>query len=297
VSWNNGPAKKAILSFIDGMNTRGPNFVAPVDRIATFDNDGTLWVEQPAPPQFDFIFRTWRKELQADPSLAMKDPYKALVNQDRTFFEGVATQDPQVVATLEEAMGRSWSGTTPEEFDAQVRHWAATTTQPKLGVHYTKLVYQPMLELFDLLKANDFRVFVCSGGGRDFMRVLAEDLWGIYKENVIGSAADYEYKDGTMLRTSQMYGRLALGAGKPEHIFARTGRLPVFAGGNADVDIEMLACAKFALFIHHDDDEREFAYTKAAEKALATAKQRGWTVVSMKNDWKTVFSQQEEVSK
>ena len=146
-----------------------------------------------------------------------------------------------------------------------------------------------MLELFAYLKANDFRVFVCSGGGRDFMRVFAEETWGIFKEDVIGSAPEYEYRDGQLVRTERILGGLALGPGKPEHIFARTGRLPVFAGGNADVDIEMLEVARFGLLLDHDDAEREFAYTKGAEKSLAAAAEHGWTVVSMKDDWATVF--------
>ena len=141
----------------------------------------------------------------------------------------------------------------------------------------------------DLLKDNGFRVFVCSGGGRDFMRVFAEETWGIYKENVIGTAAEYTDSDGAVVRGEQMLGRLDLGPGKPEHIFAQTGRLPVFAGGNADVDIEMLEAAKFSVLVNHDDEEREFAYTAGGEASLARAKELGWTVVSMKNDWATVF--------
>jgi phosphoserine phosphatase len=147
-----------------------------------------------------------------------------------------------------------------------------------------------MLELLDYLKANDWRVFVCSGGGRDFMRVFAEETWGIYKERVIGSAAAYTYADGRVVRSEQLLGSLDLRPGKPEHIFAQTGRLPAFAGGNADVDIEMLEAAKFAVLVNHDDEEREFAYTKAAERSLAKARELGWTVVSMKNDWSTVFA-------
>jgi phosphoserine phosphatase len=289
-SWNDGRAKQAVIDFVASATTPGPGFIEPADRIATFDNDGTLWVEQPMPPQFDFVFRKWVQEAEADPSLAQEQPYKALIEKDTAFFEGVATQDPQVVATLLDAFARSWAGTTPEEFDAQVRDWTRTVMQPKLGVPYVDLVYQPMLELFDHLKANGFRIFVCSGGGRDFMRAFAEEAWGIYKENVIGSAAGYTYADGAIVRSHELLGGLDLGPGKPEHIFAQTGRLPAFAGGNADVDIEMLESAAFALLVNHDDDEREFAYTKAAEASLAKAQELGWTVVSMKNDWSTVFS-------
>ena len=290
-SWNEGSAKEAIIEFVRSATTEGGSgFVQPADRIATFDNDGTLWVEQPAPPQFDFVFRWWAEEVQADPSLASRQPYKALIDKDQAFFQGVATQDPTVVATLVEAFARSWTGTTPDAFEAEVRNWVATVKQPKFGVGYTELVYQPMLELFDLLKANDFRVFVCSGGGRDFMRVIAEDLWGIHKENVIGSAPEYEYTDGRLVRGATILGGLALGPGKPEHIFARTGRLPVFAGGNPDVDVEMLECARFAVLVNHHDEDREFAYSAGAEKSLAIAEARGWTVVSMKYDWSRVFN-------
>jgi phosphoglycolate phosphatase-like HAD superfamily hydrolase len=289
VSWKDGKAKQAILDFIDTIATNGSSFVEPSDRIATFDNDGTLWVERPMPPQFDFLFQTWAIEAQKDPSLASEQPYKAIIEKDVTYFQGLVTQDPIVVMPLEQAVAHSWAGTTPEAFDAQVRDFIDNIKHPKFGVGYTKLVYQPMLELLNLLKANDFRVFVCSGGGRDFMRVISEKTWGIYKEDVIGSAAQYVYKDGKIIRTNTMLGGLALGPGKPEHIFARTGRLPLFACGNADVDIEMLEIAKFALLVNHDDEGREYDYIQGAENSLVKAKELGWTIVSMKNDWNTVF--------
>jgi phosphoserine phosphatase len=233
--------------------------------------------------------RAWSAAVKSDPSLAAQQPYKAIVEHDEAFFAGLVTQDPTVVASLEGAVARSWAGTTPEVFDAQVRHWVETVKQPRFGVGYTTLVYKPMLELFDFITANGFRVFVCSGGGRDFMRVFAEETWGIPKEHVIGSASDYEYADGKIVSTERMLGGLALGPGKPAHIYAQTGRLPVFAGGNADVDIEMLECARFGLLVNHDDAGREYAYTQAAEKSLAKAGELGWTVVSMKEDWTTIF--------
>jgi len=288
-SWRDGAAKQAVLDFVRRATTPGADFVPVADRIAAFDNDGTLWVEQPLPPQFDFVFRQWGEEVKADPSLASLQPYKSLIERDPTWLQGIATQDPETVALLLQAFSRSWAGTTPEEFEAQVREWLTTVRQPTLGVLYKDLVYQPMLELLELLKANDFRVFVCSGGGRDFMRVFAEETWGIFKENVVGSAAQYTYADGRIVRGEEMLGSLNLGPGKPEHIFAQTGRLPVLAGGNADVDIEMLASARFALLICHDDAEREFAYTGSAEASVAKAADLGWTVVSMKDDWSTVY--------
>jgi phosphoserine phosphatase len=292
-SWRDGTAKAAIVEFVRRVTGPGPDFVAAADRIAAFDNDGTLWVEQPLPPQLDFVFRHWAEEVQKDPSLAGQQPYKALIEKDAAFLQGVATQDPPVIEALLKAFARSWAGTTPAQFDAQVRAWLATARQPKLGVPYTDLVYRPMLELFDLLRDNGFRIFVCSGGARDFMRVFAEQTWGIFKENVIGSAAEYRYTDGEIVRGEQVLGALDLGPGKPEHIFAQTGRLPVFAGGNADVDIEMLSAARFALLINHDDAEREFAYTASAEASLTKAEELGWTVVSMKDDWSTVYGKPE----
>jgi phosphoserine phosphatase len=293
-SWRDGPARAAILDFVARATTPGADLVAVADRIAAFDNDGTLWVEQPLPPQFDFVFGTWAEEVKRDPSLAGQQPYKAIFERDPAFFAGVATQEPAVIDALLQAFARSWAGTTPAEFEAQVRRWMATVRQPKLGVSYLDLVYQPMVEVFDLLKDNGFRVFVCSGGGRDFMRVFAEETWGVYQENVIGSAAEYTYTDGRIIRGEQVLGGLNLGPGKPEHIFAQTGRLPVFAGGNADVDIEMLESARFALLINHDDPDREFAYTSGAEASLAKAAALGWTVVSMKDDWTTVYREKAE---
>jgi phosphoglycolate phosphatase-like HAD superfamily hydrolase len=288
-SWTDGPARRAIIDFVESATTPGSGFVTLADRIATFDNDGTLWVEQPLPPQFDFVFGKWGEEIKADPSLAEQQPYKAIIARDPGFFAGVATQDPEVVGTLLAAFARTWKGTTPDEFDAQVREWLQTVKQPKLGVPYIELVYKPMLELLDYLRAHEFRVFVVSGGGRDFMRVFAEEAWGIFKENVIGTAAEYSYADGKIVRGEHALGTLDVGPGKPEHIFAATGRLPLFAGGNADVDIEMLEASRFSVLLNHDDEEREFAYTSAAEASLAKAKELGWTVVSMKNDWTTVF--------
>ncbi len=239
-SWNDGPAKQAVIDFVKSATEPGAGFVQVADRIAAFDNDGTLWVEQPLPPQFDFVFRRWAEEVKADPSLAEQQPYKAIFARDPEFFAGIANQEPEVVGSMLEAFGRSWAGTTPDEFDAEVREWLQTVKQPKLDTLYVELVYQPMLELLEYLKAHDFRVFVCSGGGRDFMRVFAEETWAIPKENVIGTAAEYSYADGKIVRGEHALGSFDIGPGKPEHIFAQTGRLPVFAGGNADVDIEML---------------------------------------------------------
>jgi phosphoserine phosphatase len=290
-SWNEGQARDSILGFVDRVTGDGPGFIPPADRIAAFDNDGTLWVEQPLPPQFDFVFGTWAEEVRQDPSLASRQPYQALIEKDPEFLHAVAIQDPDAIGALLQAFAHSWAGVTAADFDDQVRRWLATVKQEKFGVSYPELVYQPMLELFGLLREHEFRVFVCSGGGRDFMRVFAEQTWGIPKENVIGSAAEYVYADGTITRGEHLLGSLDLGPGKPEHIFAHTGRLPLLAGGNADVDIEMLSAAPFALLVSHDDARREYAYTAAAEASLARAGELGWTVVSMQDDWNTIFAE------
>jgi len=288
-SWNDGEARRAIEQFVETATAPGPGFIDPADRIAAFDNDGTLWIEQPLPVQLDFISRALAEAAQQDPTLAAKDPYKAILDRDARFFAAIGAQEPAAIRALEEALARTWLGKTPEEFEAQVSDYMTQVRSERFGRPYTELVYRPMLELFAYLSANDFRVFVCSGGGRDFMRVIAEATWDIPRERVIGTAPTYTYEEGVIRRSDQLLGGLALGPGKPEHIFATAGRLPAFAGGNADVDIEMLESAGFAMLLVHDDADREFAYTGAAERSVELATKEGWTLVSMKDDWKTVF--------
>ncbi len=186
-------------------------------------------------------------------------------------------------------IGKAWEGTTPEAYEAEVKTFLANTMHPRYERPWTDLIYQPMLELFDLLSENGWRIFVCSGGGRDFMRVFSEQAWGIYRENVIGSAPEFAYVDGQLLRQNVLHGNIALGPGKPEHIYARTGRKALFAGGNGDVDLEMLQEARFQLVIVHDDEQREYLVTAGAEKLLVAGKEGGWTMVSMKDDWKIIF--------
>lgn len=291
-SWNDTPTKQAVLDFVAAANDEsGPDYVPPADRIAAFDNDGTLWVEQPAPAQAGLLLGKLVAQVKENPSLAAEDPYKSIVNQDPAFLQGLAQQIPEVVIAFLKGIGEAWEGTTPAEYEAEARAFLAASKHPRYGGPWTDLVYQPMLELFDLLRANDWRIFVCSGGGRDFMRVFSEEAWGIMRENVIGSAPEYAYEDGQLVRRDALHGNIALGPGKPEHIYARTGRTALFAGGNGDVDLEMLQEARFRLVIVHDDEEREYAYTAAAEKLLETGRQGGWTMVSMKRDWKSVFKE------
>jgi len=288
-SWNDGPVKQSILDFLESSVEEGPNYVKPEARIATFDNDGTLWVEKPMPAQLEFLSRVFTVTAQNDPSLRSQQPYKAFLERDKTFLQKAVEQNPEAMVALENAFAREWPGKTPDEFEAEVKEFFATVKQQKFSANFTELVYKPMLELFDLLKNYEYRVFVCSGGTRDFMRAISEETWGLFKENVIGTDSEYEYDKGTLKRVSKLLGAIAIGPGKVEHIFAQTGLLPVLAAGNGDVDIEMLESAKFRLFIHHDDDEREYAYEDGAEKIFAIAKEKNYTIVSMKNDWKEIF--------
>jgi phosphoserine phosphatase len=289
-SWNNTKTKQAILDYVAAAaDESSPDYVPPAERIAAFDNDGTLWVEQPAPAQTEMLISKLVEQVRANPALATEDPYKGIITKDPVFLQGLAEQVPEAVIAFLKGVGKAWEGTTPEAYDEEVRAYLAATKHPRYGGPWTDLIYQPMLELFDFLRENDWRVFVCSGGGRDFMRVFSEEALGVYRENVIGSAPEFAYVDGQLLRQNALHGNISLGPGKLEHIHARTGRTALFAGGNGDVDLEMLQEARFRLVIVHDDDEREYAYTAAAEKLLAAAEKGGWTMVSMKDDWKTVF--------
>jgi len=284
-SWNDGKAKSDILAFIRSVTTPGDGFVAPADRIATFDNDGTLWCEKPMYVQADFVFRRWTEMVKADPAKAAEQPYKAMVEGDRAWLAALESHVPELLKGLGEAFG----GITTAAFEEQVRAFYADARHPTLGLPYTKVGYRPMRELLDLLHANEFAVYICSGGGRDFMRPVTEEMYGVPRERVIGSATTLEYRDGDIYRTSGVEQPIDDGPGKPVHIWTRIGRKPLMAAGNSDGDIAMLETARFGLLVHHDDADREFAYDTGTEHALVEGAQRGWTVVSVKNDWSAVF--------
>ncbi|WP_436790507.1 HAD family hydrolase [Yinghuangia sp. YIM S10712] len=291
-SWNDGAAKRAIVGFVTAAAEEGTSdFVPPADRVAVFDNDGTLWVEKPAPVQTAFVLGKLAERMKADPSSADEWPYRALAAKDESFFRALDAQEPEAVTSMVKAIGAAWEGTTFGEFEAEAARYLASWHHERFGLPAPGLVYQPMLELFDYLRAYGWRLFVCSGGGRDFMRVISEEIWGLPRENVIGSAPEFAYRDGVLVRRAVLHGPVALGPGKPEYVLARTGRLPRFAAGNDDVDVEMLQSAQFAVLVVHDDDEREYAYSDGAARALATAREAGWTTVSVKNDWNAVLRQ------
>lgn len=284
-SWSDGATKSAILDFIRSVTTPGDTFVAPADRIATFDNDGTLWCEKPGYVQADFLMRRLRQMAETDPSKRDTQPWKAAFDGDDGWLERIYDHIPELIEGVTEA----YVGITTEAFEAEVREFFDTARHPTLGVPYTRVAYRPMIELLELLRANDFHVYICSAGGRDFVRVISHEVYGLARDKVIGSATTLEYRNGDLYRTKGIEHPIDDGPGKPVHIWRRTGRKPLFAAGNANGDIEMLELARFALLLHHDDAHREFAYDTGAEKALDRAQTDSWSVISMKDDFGTVF--------
>lgn len=284
-SWADGQAKTQILEFVRSVTEPGASFVPVQDRIAAFDNDGTLWCEKPMSPQADFLLRRWKEMAQAHPGLARKQPWKAVIEGDQEWLAGLLGHVPELTRGVTEA----YAGITTAAFERTARRFFDAARHPVLGVAYTRLGYRPMRELIDLLTASQFEVYICSAGSRDFVRAAAEQMYGIPRQRVIGSGATLEYRHGQLYRTRGMEQPVDDGPGKPVHLWARTGRTPLLAGGNADGDAAMLRTARFGLLIRHDDAGREFAYDTGSERALAKAKERGWTVVSMQNDFKVVF--------
>jgi phosphoglycolate phosphatase-like HAD superfamily hydrolase len=284
-SWADGQAKTQILEFVQSVTEPGASFVPTRDRIAAFDNDGTLWCEKPMYPQADFLLRRWRELAQAHPGMAREQPWKAVIEDDREWLARILDYVPELTKGVTEA----YQGITTQVFEKAVRAFFDTARHPVLGVPYTRLGYRPMRELIDLLTDREFEVYVCSAGGRDFLRVVSAEMYGIPRQRVIGSGTTLEYRHGQLYRTRGVEQPIDEGPGKPIHLWSRTGRRPLLAGGNADGDAAMLRTARFGLLIRHDDPEREFAYDAGAEKALTKAKERGWTVVSMQDDFGTVF--------
>jgi phosphoserine phosphatase len=284
-SWTDGAARAAIVEFVRSVTEPGDSFVAPPERVATFDNDGTLWCEKPLYPQADFVFRRWKAMMKADPGLAKEQPYKALAEGDFDWLGDIYAHVPEMVKGVTAA----YEGITVDAFESAVHEFFAAGRHPTLAAPYTSVTYRPMRELIAYLEASEFMVYICSAGGRDFVRPISEELYGIPRERVIGSATTLEYRDGELFRTAGIEQPIDDGPGKPVHIWTRTGRKPLLAGGNADGDIQMLESARFSLLLHHDDVAREFAYDEGAERALAAAAERGWTVVSMRDDFATVF--------
>ena len=292
-SWNNGPTKSAIVDFVGRVTTEGPDFVAPQDRIAVFDNDGTLWCEKPAYVQLDFLVRRQAAQAAADPSLATRQPYTAAASGDLAWFGDAVTKhyegDDSQLKVLAAGILSANDAITVDALTERVTEFFAEVRHPTLDRPYTECGYVPMVELLRYLEANEFTCYIVSGGGRDFMRPVTEAMYGIPPERVVGSSVGVTFADGDLVTTAQPE-FLNDGPVKPVRIWGRTGRRPIFAAGNSNGDIEMLQYTKgFQLLVLHDDADREFAYEAGAEKALTLAETEGWTVASMQSDWAEVF--------
>ena len=297
-SWNDGKAKQSIITFVEKVTKPGSSdFVPMPERIATFDNDGTLWCEKPLPVQLFFVMDRVKTLAPQHPDWQTTEPFASLLRGDmKTALAGGER------ALLEMVMA-THTGNTTEEFEQIVKDWIATAKHPKTGKPYTEMVYQPMLEVLAYLRANGFKTFVVSGGGIEFMRPWMEKAYGIPPEQVIGSSVKtkFELRDGkpVLVRLPELNFNDDKG-GKPVAINRHIGRRPIAAFGNSDGDLQMLqytgagSGTRFCLYVHHDDAEREYVYDRKdglarLDKGLDEAAAKGWTVVSMKNDWKTVF--------
>jgi phosphoserine phosphatase len=292
-SWNEGAAKRAIVEFVERVTEPGgPDYVAPEDRVATFDNDGTLWAEKPT--YFQVVFLSDRVgELAAEhPEWRSTQPFKAVLEGDADYLHAIG------VGEVFELFTATHAGMSQTEFEAEAREFLETARHPRFDVPFPELIYQPMLELLDHLRANEFKVFIVSGGGIEFIRQFSEAAYGIPREDVIGSSLKYEFRETDP--GSEIYRLPELGSFddkevKPANIQLHIGRRPILAVGNSDGDIQMMQYAtdgsgpRLSLLLHHDDAEREYDYDHGTERALEMAANRGWTVVSVRDDFRRVF--------
>ena len=300
-SWNEGSAKAAIVAFVEQTVANG---VPVEERIAVFDADGTLWCEKPVPVEMDFILRRLVEMAEADPTLRDRQPWQAAYGHDNGWLgaaidEHYAGNDTKA-QTLLQGISGTYAGIGVEDFEAKADSFLRSTQHPTLGRGYLATAYAPMVELLDYLQANGFSNHMVSGSGADFMRPISQEMFGIPPERVIGSSTVLEYTSddtgGAVTRKAAL-GFLDDGPQKPIQIWSRVGRRPILAGGNSNGDVPMLDFTQhpdrptLRLLLDHDDAKREFSYDSGAEKALAKAKERGWTVVSMQNDFKVVFNQ------
>lgn len=301
-SWRQGVTRDAILDFVSRVCGDGPDAVPIEQRVAVFDNDGTLWCEKPMPIQLDFILRRLVAMAQERPELQARQPFKAAFERDYGWFGRVVTDhyagDDTNVATLVGGILAAWEGTSVEDFEEQSGAFLRSAQHPTLGRSYLETAYAPMIELLGHLEANGFTNYIVSGGGRDFMRPISREVYGIPRERVIGSASTFEYtsddRGGTITHKAEA-DYLDDGPQKPIRIWSRIGRRPLLAAGNSNGDIPMLDFSQhpdmpsLRLLLLHDDAEREFDYTGGAEQALSRAAEKSWTVVSVMDDWATVF--------
>ncbi len=300
LSWNEGKTKQSIVDFVKRVSAKdGKDFVPPAERIAVFDNDGTLWAEQPLYFQLVFALDRVKALAPQHPEWKEKEPFASLLKGD--LKGALAGGEPAIF----QIVMATHAGMTTEEFEKTVRDWIATAKHPKTGRLYTEMVYQPMLDLLAYLRANGFKTFIVSGGGVDFLRVFAERVYGIPPEQVIGSSGKlkFELRDGKpVLVKLPEIDFINDKSGKPEGINKFIGRRPIAAFGNSDGDLQMLqwtaagSGARLMMLVHHDDDKREYSYGPTSkigtfsDALMADAKKNGWTVISMKDDWKRIFA-------
>jgi len=298
-SWNEGATKQSIIDYVTRVTKQGgPDYVVPKDRLATIDNDGTLWVEKPIYTQFVFAIDEVKRQANQHPEWKSKEPFKSVLAGD---MKAVAAMGEKGMV---EIVAATHSGMTTTDFNETVKQWLATAKHPRFKVLYTDLVYQPMIELLDYLHANGFKTFIVDGGGIEFMRPWMERVYGIPPEQVVGSSikTKFELRAGTpvLVRLREL-NFVDDKAAKPVGIHLHIGRRPIAAFGNSDGDLQMLQWTtagsgeRFGLLVHHTDAEREWAYDRKSsigklDKAWDEAKTKNWTVVDMKTDWKNMFA-------
>lgn len=297
-SWNQGSTREAILAFVEAVtDEQSPDFIPVKDRVAVFDNDGNLWSEQPAYFQLFFAIDRVKALAAEHPEWQNTQPFQSILEDDLETFASFGEH-----GILEVVMG-THAGMSTEDFEKVVAQWLATARHPRFDRPFTDLVYQPMLELMDYLRANDFKVYIVSGGGIDFMRVWVEEVYGVPRDQVVGSSIKTAFvlEDGKaeIRRVAEM-DFIDDKEGKPIGINRFIGRRPVFSSGNSDGDLPMMQYTdsgegkRFMLYLHHTDAEREWAYDREShvgrlDKGLEEAEAKGWTVIDMKKDWKVVY--------
>jgi phosphoglycolate phosphatase-like HAD superfamily hydrolase len=298
-SWRDGAARQAIVAFVE----RAVSDVPVEERVAVFDNDGTLWCEKPLPIQADFILRRLSEMAQSDAELRDRQPWKAAYEHDYGWLGTVLAEhyagDDTNVPTLLGGVLAAFAGISVDDFEVKSDAFVRATRHPVLDRTYLRCAYAPMVELLAYLEANGFSNYIASGGGRDFMRPISQEVYGIPRERVIGSASALEYvsdeRGGTITHKPEA-DYLDDGPQKPIRIWSRVGRRPILAAGNSNGDIPMLDFARhedqpfLSMLLVHDDADREFDYTAGAEDAIQRAGASGWAVISIKSDWATVFA-------
>jgi len=298
-SWNDTPTKQTILDFVARVtDENGQEYVQPAERIAAFDNDGTLWCEHPIPAQFQAALDGLAILVEKKPYLMERPMYKAAVEKDIAWFAPYLNNErlPELLRMLLQA----GAGETQKEFEARITTWLETARHPRFRKPYKKMVFVPMVELLHYLRVNDFRVFIVSGGGMDFVRLLSEEIYCISREHVVGSNLKlrWEYRNEVpeLVRQAGLVDPYCDGPGKPINIQLHIGRPPILACGNTNGDLPMMEFAVASgkpylnLLVRHDDDGREYNSDTSAEIAQNSARERGWTIISVKEDFKTVFA-------